>query len=74
MPSQSPLLESVPRFALNADAALALFLAMRDTKYGPLEMTLVDANGDLVVIQMDADCHQHLPAEAGQAELALDME
>ena len=69
-----PESESTPRIVLNADTALALFLAMRDTEDGPLELTLSDANGAPVVFELDADCYQHLPAEAGQAELALDAE
>lgn len=62
----------IPRIVLDANTALALFLAMRDTADGALELTLHDANGDPVVFELDADCHEHLPAEAGQAELDVE--
>lgn len=64
----------VPRIVLNADTALSLFLAMRDTEDGALELTLYDANGAPVVFELDADCHEHLPQADGQAELPLDGE
>ena len=62
------------RIELNAETALALFQAMRDTEDGALEMTLYDTDGFAVVIELNDDCHSHLPAESGQAELALDAE
>lgn len=72
--SESTPDESTPRISLDANTALALFMAMRDTVDGALELTLHDANGNQVVFLLDADCHEHLPAEAGQADLALDAE
>lgn len=65
---------STPRIVLNADTALALFQAMRDTEDGALELTLYDANGEPVVFELGDDCHEHLPAEGGQAEIDFGME
>ncbi len=65
---------STPRIVLNADTALALFQAMRDTEDGALEMTLYDANGEPVVFELGDDCHAHLPAEGGQAEIDFGVE
>lgn len=63
-----------PRIALNAESALALFQAMRDTEDGALELTLFDANGEPVVFELADDCHAHLPAEAGQADIDFGVE
>jgi hypothetical protein len=62
------------RIELNADTALVLFQAMRDTEDGALELTLYDTDGVAVVIELGNDCHAHLPVGYGQAELALDEE
>ena len=39
-----------------------------------LEMTLYDANGEPVVFELGDDCHAHLPAEGGQAEIDFGVE
>ncbi len=64
----------IARIVLDANTALALFQAMRDTEDGALEVTLFDANGEPVVFELGDDCHEHLPAEGGQAEIDFGME
>lgn len=69
-----PETQAIPRITLDANTALVLFQAMRDTEDGALELTMYDANGDAVVFVLADDCHAHLPAEEGQAEIDFGTE